>query len=321
ISFVVDESWLTNGFLDQVIDWVPGFKSIRLRDIPNNFITTNPNDIHWNFCLQAIERVGEASAIILYTFDALESHVLEAFSSSMLVYAIGPLQLLLNQLPEDDPSKHISYSLWKEETECLKWLNSKAPNSVLYVNFGSIVNLTPKHLVEYGWGLANSQLPFLWVIRPDLVVGESAIFPPEFVANTKDRGLVSRWCPQEEVLNHPSVGGFLTHSGWNSTIESVAAVPMLCWPLFGDQQTSCYYNCNERGIGMEMSSDVKRDEVERLVKEFMEGEKGEKMRHTAMEWKKHAEEATAPNGSSSKNLDDLVNQVLLYETALCYIAT
>ncbi|PRQ52297.1 putative 7-deoxyloganetin glucosyltransferase [Rosa chinensis] len=175
---LLDESWLTNGFLDKVTDWVPGFKSIRLRDLPNNFMITNPNDTHWTFCLQAIERVGEASAFILHTFDALESHVLEAFSSTMLVYTIGPLQLLLNQLPEES-LKPMGYSVWKEETDCLQ-------------------------------GTKLSSLPFLWVIRPDLVVGESAILPPEFVTETKDRGLLASWCPQEEVLSHPSVGGFLT---------------------------------------------------------------------------------------------------------------
>ncbi|PQQ05154.1 7-deoxyloganetin glucosyltransferase-like isoform X1 [Prunus yedoensis var. nudiflora] len=140
----------------------------------------------------------------------------------------------------------MGYSLWKEE-ECLEWLNTKAPNSVVYVN-GSIAVMTPERLLEFGWGLANSKLPFFWVIRPDLVIGESAILPPEFVAETKE-SLIAGWCPQEQVLNHPSVGGFLTHSGWNSTVESLTAgVPMLCWPFFADQQMDCRYTCNEWGI-------------------------------------------------------------------------
>ncbi|XP_021807922.1 7-deoxyloganetin glucosyltransferase-like [Prunus avium] len=209
----------------------------------------------------------------------------------------------------------VGYSLWKEETECLEWLNTKTPNSVVYVNFGSIAVMTPEQLVEFGWGLANSKLPFFWVIRPDLVIGESAILPPEFVAETKERSLIAGWCPQEQVLNHPSVGGFLTHSGWNSTVESLTAgVPMLCWPFFADQQMDCRYTCNEWGIGMEISNDVKRDEVEKLIKELMKGEKGKKMKNKVMEWKKLAEEATGPHGSSSTNLENLVNQVLLRKT-------
>ncbi|XP_034198191.1 7-deoxyloganetin glucosyltransferase-like [Prunus dulcis] len=265
----------------------------------------------FNFIMEETDRAHEASAIIIHTFDALEPDVLDALSSMLPhVYTVGPLQLHLNQIPEH-PLK-MGYSLWKEETECLEWLNTKAPNSVVYVNFGSIAVVTPEQLVEFGWGLANSKLPFFWVIRPDLVIGESAILPPEFVAETKERGLIAGWCPQEQVLNHPSVGGFLTHSGWNSTVESITAgVPMLCWPFFGDQQMDCRYTCNEWGIGMEISNDVKRDEVEKLVKELMEGEKGKKMKNKVMKWKKLAEDATGPHGSSFTNLDNLVNQVLL----------
>ncbi|KAI6687795.1 hypothetical protein NL676_024623 [Syzygium grande] len=99
---------------------------------------------------------------------------------------------------------------------------------------------------------------------PDLVVGDTAILPPEFSAATRERSLLASWCPQERVLSHPAVGGFLTHSGWNSTIESiVAGVPVVCWPFFAEQQTNCRYSLEEWGIGMEIDGDVKRDEVER----------------------------------------------------------
>ncbi|CAL9013426.1 unnamed protein product [Prunus brigantina] len=306
-----DDSCFTNGYLDTVIDWIPGMRDIRLRDLPTFLRTTNSDDIMFNFIMEETDRAHEASAVVLHTFDALEPDVLDALSSMLPhVYTVGPLQLHLNQIPEH-PLK-MGYSLWKEETECLEWLNTKRPNSVVYVNFGSIAVMTPERLVEFGWGLANSKLPFFWVIRPDLVIGESAILPPEFVAETKERSLIAGWCPQEQVLNHPSVGGFLTHSGWNSTVESITAgVPMLCWPFFGDQQMDCRYTCNEWGIGMEISNDVKRDEVGKLVKELMEGEMGKKMKNKVMEWKKLAEEATGPDGSSSTNLENLVNQVLL----------
>ncbi|KAB2613396.1 7-deoxyloganetin glucosyltransferase-like [Pyrus ussuriensis x Pyrus communis] len=322
---------LTNGYLERVVDWIPGMKDIRLKDLPTLFRTTNPDDIAFNFKMEGTDRAHEASAIVIHTFDALETDV-----------------------------------LWKEETECLEWLNAKAPDSVMYVNFGSVAVMKPEDLVEFGWGLANSKLPFFWVIRPDLVVGESAILQPEFVAEIKER-----------ILNHPSVGGFLTHSGWNSTIESLTAgVPMLCWPYFCDQQMNCHYTCNEWGIGMEISNDVKRDEVEKLgekgkklknkvmeskklakeatgpngvpmlcwpffadqptnchctckrwgigieinnvvkrddveklVRELMEGEKGARMKNKAMEWKELAEEATGSQGSSSANFEKLVNQI------------
>ncbi|BFG25817.1 hypothetical protein CerSpe_120910 [Prunus speciosa] len=307
-----DETYLTNGYLDTVIDWIPGLKSIRLRDLPSFVRTTDTKSIVFNLGIEATEMANKASAVVLHTFDALERDVLDALSSMLpLVYAIGPLQLLVDQLPED-PLKSVGYSLWKEETGCLQWLNNKAPNSVVYVNFGSVVVMTPEQLVEFGWGLANSKHFFLWVIRPDLVIGDSAILPAEFVDETKERGLIASWCPQEQVLNHPSVGGFLTHSGWNSTVESLSAgVPMICWPFVSEQLTNCWYTCNELGCGMEIDSNVKRDEVEKLVRELMEGEKCEKMRNKADGWKKLAEEATGAQGSSFINLDNLVNHVIL----------
>jgi hypothetical protein len=314
IFFFADESYLTNGYLDTVIDWIPSMGDIRLRDLPSFLRTTDSNDVFFKYVSEPAEIAPKASAIVIHTFDALEQQVLDAFSLMFpRVYAIGPLQLLLNHSHNDhDPLKSIEYNLLKEETECLHWLNSKPPNSVVYVNFGSLIVMTPQQLAEFGWGLANSKHPYLWIIRPDLVVGELAILPPEIIVETKERGLIAGWCPQEEVLNHPSIGGFLTHCRWDSTVESLTAgVPMLCWPFFSDQQTNCKYTCDDWGIGMEIDNGVKREEVEKIVRELMEGEKGEKMKKRVMEWKKLAEEATAPHGSSSINLNNLVNQVLL----------
>ncbi|KAI5339932.1 hypothetical protein L3X38_019206 [Prunus dulcis] len=231
-----DESCFKNGYLDTVIDWIPGMRDIRLRDLPTFARNTNLDDTGFNFIMEETERAHEASAVVLHTFDALEPDVLEALSSMLPhVYTVGPLQLHLNQIPEH-PMK-MGYTV-----------------------------VTPEQLVEFGWGLANSKLPFFWVIRPDLVIGESAILPPEFVAETKERSLIVGWCPQEQVLNHPSVGGFLMHSGWNSTVESLTAgVPMLCWPFFGDQQMDCRHTCNEWGIGMGITDDAKREEKKLLV--------------------------------------------------------
>ncbi|XP_050380470.1 7-deoxyloganetin glucosyltransferase-like [Argentina anserina] len=312
IAPIKDESYLTNGYLDKVVDWIPGLKGVRLRDLPTNFQVTDPDDSVWNFVLDAMEALPKAEAVLLHTFDALEQDVVDALTSVVhpRFYSMGPLQSLLNHIPKH-PLEPIGYSLWKEETECLQWLNSKAPNSVVYINFGSIMVMTSKQLIEFAWGLANTKLPFFWVIRPDLVVDESTMLPPEFVAETKERGLITSWCPQEQVLNNPAVGGFLTHSGWNSIVESVSAgVPIICWPFFSDQQTNTWTACKKWGIGIEiMSSDVKRDEIEKLVIEVMEGEKGKEMRNKAMEWKKLAEEATDPHGSSSKNLANLVSLI------------
>ncbi|EEF32261.1 UDP-glucuronosyltransferase, putative [Ricinus communis] len=307
-----DESYLKTGYLDSTVDWIPGMGGIRLRDLPSFVRTTNSEDVLFNLTMESAEIAVKASAVIVHTFDALERDVLTGLSSIFpRVYSIGPLQLHLNTI-QDENLDSVGYNLWKEEVECLSWLDSFEPNSVVYVNFGSITVMTQEQLVEFGMDLSNSKHPFLWIIRRDLVIGDSAILPPEFFEETKERSLIAQWCPKEEVLNHPSIGGFLTHSGWGSTIESLSAgVPMLCWPFFADQPTNCRYSCNEWGVGMEIDNNVKRDEVEKLVKELMEGEKGKEMRNNATKWRKLAEEATAPNGSSSKNLEKLMTEVLL----------
>ncbi|KAF2299704.1 hypothetical protein GH714_002595 [Hevea brasiliensis] len=126
--------------------------------------------------------------------------------------------------------------------------------------------MTNEQLVEFALGLANSNKTFMWVIRPDLVAGHTAVLPPEFVTVTKER----------------------------------------------EQQTNCRYICSEWGIGMEINSDVKRNEVESLLIELMEGDKGKEMKKKAMEWRQMAKEATASlGGSSVQNLENVINQALL----------
>nr|DAD21978.1 TPA_asm: hypothetical protein HUJ06_023441 [Nelumbo nucifera] len=209
---VMNTNYLINGYLDTIIDWIPGLiKDIRLRDLPSFVRTTDPDDILLNFLKEEAERerANKAQVIILNTFDVLELDALDALSSMFpRIYTIGPLHLLHNQIMEDG-LKSVGSNLWKERLDCLEWLDSKKPNSVVYVNFGSITVMTSQQLVEFAWGLANSNHTFLWVIRVDLVAGDSVLLPPEFVTDTEERGLIVSWCPQEQVLNHPSIGTFL----------------------------------------------------------------------------------------------------------------
>jgi hypothetical protein len=277
---LTDESYLTNGYLEStIIEGIPGMKRLQLKDFPYTR-RIDPDDFAFNFVMRAAETSVKAHAIAIHSFDSLEKDVLDGLSTIFpRVYSIGPLQLLLNQIQQDGLSS-IGYNLWKEDSECLQWLDTKEPKSVVYVNFGSIAVMTAEQLVEFAMGLANSEISFLWIIRPDLVTGESAILPAEFQVETQNRGFVTSWCPQEEVLNHPSVGGFLTHTGWNSIIESLCAgVPVICWPLFADQPINCSYACIEWGVGMDIDNNVKREEVEKLIRNLMGGEECKKMVH------------------------------------------
>ncbi|KAK4271274.1 hypothetical protein QN277_019989 [Acacia crassicarpa] len=120
--------------------------------------------------------------------------------------------------------------------------------------------MSAEQMHEFAWGIANSKKTFLWIIRSDLVNGGSVILSPKFLSEIKDRGLIASWCEQEKVLNHPSVGGFLTHYGWNSMTESLCVgIPMACWPFIGDQRTNCRYACAEWGIKIEIDNNVQRE--------------------------------------------------------------
>ncbi|XP_010477495.1 PREDICTED: UDP-glycosyltransferase 85A2-like [Camelina sativa] len=317
LSPLKDESYLTKEYLDTEIDWIPMMKNLRLKDIPSFIRTANPDDIMLNFLIRETERTKRASAIILNTFDDLEHDVIQSMQSIIPpVYSIGPLHLLEKQeIGEDSEIGQMGSNLWREEAECLDWLNTKAQNSVVYVNFGSITVLNAKQLAEFAWGLAATGKEFLWVIRPDLVAGDEAMVPHEFLTETEDRRMLASWCPQEQVLSHPAIGGFLTHCGWNSMLESLCGgVPMVCWPFFAEQQTNCKFSCDEWEVGIEIGGDVKREEVEAVVRELMDGEKGKKMRVKAQEWRRLAKEATEhKQGSSVVNFQTFVSKVLLKE--------
>ncbi|KAI9116951.1 hypothetical protein K1719_011950 [Acacia pycnantha] len=159
--------------------------------------------------------------------------------------------------------------------------------------------------------MPNSKVPFLWIIRSDVVMGESAILPKEFCDEIKERGYITSWCHQEKVLSHPSVGLFLTHCGWNSMTEALCGgVPMICWPFFAEQQTNCRYACTHWNVAMEVKEDVKRDEVKGLVKEMMEGDKGREAKQKVEEWRKKALEATEIGGSSLNHFNSFIKQIL-----------
>ena len=221
------------------------------------------------------------------------------------IYTVGPLHLHASlMVPAGTSLDGLGSNLWKEQDGFLEWLHGHGPNSVVYVNYGSTTVMTNKQLLEFAWGLADSGCPFIWNIRPDLVKGDTAVLPPEFMASISGRSMLTTWCSQEKVIGHEAVGVFLTHSGWNSTLESIGAgVPMLSWPFFGEQQTNCRYKCTEWGNGVEIGGEVRREELASLIREVMEGEKGKEMRRRAAEWKDMAVRATLTGGPSMSNLD------------------
>ncbi|XP_065847217.1 7-deoxyloganetin glucosyltransferase-like [Euphorbia lathyris] len=310
-----DASYLTNGYLETKIDWIGGMEGIPLKALPSFITTTDREDILFNFVMSEAENARNGSGVIVNTFDELEDQVLKHLSSILPnpIYTVGPIQFLLQNNREKNGVNSIKTNLWKDQSGYLEWLDSKQPKSVVYVNFGSITTMTFKQLVEFAWGLANSKKEFLWIIRPDVVNGDSTIVPVKFLEEVKERGFLASWCQQEEVLSHFAIGGFLTHAGWNSTLESLCGgVPVICWPFFAEQVTNSWFCRNKWGMGMEIGHDVSRNEIEKLVNELMNDDGGNEIRKKAEEWKRKAEMATSsPTGLSYMNFEKLINNFLL----------
>ncbi|XP_040385902.1 (R)-mandelonitrile beta-glucosyltransferase-like [Oryza brachyantha] len=318
-----DAEQLSNGHLDStVVDWVPGLPAdMRLRDFGSFIRTTDPDDAVLAMYVSYMECLRTTpSAVVLNTFDELEGEVVAALSRLLPpVYTVGPIpRLAAAHVAGRGPVDALGASLWPEDSRCLEWLRGKPPRSVLYVNFGSIVVVTREQLVELAWGLAASGHQFLWVIRDDQAKngggGDPAdMFPPEFAeAAAKGRCYLTRWCPQEAVLQHDAIGAFLTHCGWNSMLDGICnGVPMLCYPLGADQETNCRYARTEWRIGAEVGESIEREAVARMVREVMGEDRGKEMRRRAMEWKEKAAMAVAPGGSSWVNLEKLVKEMFL----------
>ncbi|KAH7291313.1 hypothetical protein KP509_29G011600 [Ceratopteris richardii] len=158
-------------------------------------------------------------------------------------------------------------------------------------------------------GLEGSGCPFLWVIREDSHKQRklAQILPEGFLDRTKERGLIISWAPQVEVLAHRAVGGFLSHCGWNSTLESLGAgVSMLCCPRFAEQRLNCYYICEKWGAGVEMmrtdTGGLERTHVETGIKALLHGEGSLKARDNAQRIMALTKTAHEEGGQSVANL-------------------
>ncbi|RLM54173.1 7-deoxyloganetin glucosyltransferase-like [Panicum miliaceum] len=313
-----DESYLTNGYLDTAIDWIAGIPPVRLGDVSSFVRTLDPQCFALRVEEDEANSCARARGLILNTFEDLEPDVLDALRGEFpRVYTIGPLAAAMHaaQGSGHGGAGPAGLSLWEEDAACMAWLDAQAPGSVLYISFGSLAVLSPEQLAELAWGLAASNRPFLWAVRPGLVAGDRGAdaLPEGFLAATRGRCFIATWCAQEQVLRHRAVGGFLTHSGWNSTAESIwAGVPMVCWPGFADQYINSRYTCGEWGVGLRLDEALRREQVAAHVEELM-GDTGRarEMRRNAARWKAAAEAATAPGGSSYESLGRLVEELRL----------
>jgi hypothetical protein len=252
--------------------------------------------------------IRSSSAIIYNTIDCLENSSLAKIQQQCQVpiFPIGPMHRI---------SSASSSSLLEEDTSCMAWLDKQNFNSVIYVSWGSLALMDVKELVEMGWGLVNSQQPFLWVVRPSSIRGAEwiEILPKSLIENISKRGYIVKWAPQKEVLAHGAVGGFLSHCGWNSMLESICeGVPIICRPCFGDQRMNARYVSHVWNVGLELESELERGKIERAIRRLMVHEEGKEMRKRGKNLKERVELCTRKGGSSNSSLNKLIEMIMSF---------
>ncbi|XP_054810438.1 UDP-glycosyltransferase 83A1-like [Prosopis cineraria] len=158
---------------------------------------------------------------------------------------------------------------WEEDLSCLSWLNQQPPCSVIYIAFGSFTMFDQTQFKELALGLELTQKPFLWVVREDAYGRDTKVtYPDEFEGK---KGKIVRWVPQQKVLSHPAIACFVSHCGWNSTMEGLSnGVPFLCWPYFADQffDKTCICDYWKVGLGFDLDDDkglISRQEIKKKL--------------------------------------------------------
>ncbi|GLJ14698.1 hypothetical protein SUGI_0238260 [Cryptomeria japonica] len=266
-----------------------------------------------------------AKGQILNTCSAMESKFISRLREERIfcgkpVWTLGPL--LPPTFFNEDPCSQTQ----RADRECMRWLDRQLPQSVVYVSFGTMSCFPVLQIRELAEGLERSRLAFLWVLRiPDgahfSTEGQSdwisKCLPEGYEGRLGGRGFIAGdWVPQLEILFHKAIGGFLSHCGWNSTVESISAgVPMVAWPLHSDQFANSALIEEELKVGVQVkewrnaeeNELVSAEEVEKGLKRLMISEEGMQMRKMAQELRDEARRAVGEGGSSLKDLDSLIS--------------
>ncbi|PON31901.1 UDP-glucuronosyl/UDP-glucosyltransferase [Parasponia andersonii] len=236
------------------------------------------------------------------------------------LWAIGPLETvtIFKKRPLDSINDD------SERDYNLEWLKKQRPNSVLYVSFGTTTFLEDKQIEEIAIGLEKSEVNFIWVLRDadkgDIFDEESVRrpqLPKGFEERVKGMGMVVReWVPQLEILGHPSTGGFMSHCGWNSCLESMSlGVPIVAWPMHSDQPMNAVLITEFLKVGLAVrewgkgEDLVKSSVIEKVVKRLMASNEGDEIRKRAEELGGELRKATAEGGVSRKELDSLISHI------------
>ncbi|KAF7804387.1 UDP-glycosyltransferase 73D1-like [Senna tora] len=306
-----------------VIPGLPHRIEITKAQLPGTFLALPDLD---DFRKRMREAEMSAYGVVVNSFQELEQGCAEEYEKVMKnkrVWCIGPVSLC-NKQSLDMFERGNKPSI--EKTQCLEWLDSMKPKSVVYVCLGSLCRLVPSQLLELGLGLEASKRPFIWVIKSSAEL-EILLKEETFEERVRGRGLLIKgWAPQVLILSHPAIGGFLTHCGWNSTLEGVCSgVPMVTWPLFAEQFLNEKLIVQVLRIGVRIGVEipvrwgdedrvgvlVKRNRIVEAIEMCMEGsEEGDMRRNRAIQLGKMARKATEEQGSSYHNISCLIQDIM-----------
>ncbi|KAI3789205.1 hypothetical protein L2E82_01995 [Cichorium intybus] len=282
---------------------VPNMPVLKSDEIQTFLHPSSPYGYVARYILRQFRSLSKMYCVLMETYEELEDELIKNMSQVCQIRTVGPL--FKNPLLKT--TANITGDLIKAD-DCLEWLDSKDPSSVVYISFGSQVIVKQEQLTEMAYGVLNSGVSFLWVIRSRL--------PEEFLEAVGRRGMVVNWSPQDQVLSHPAVSCFVTHCGWNSTLEALSSgVPVVTFPQWGDQVTNAKYLVDEWKVGIRMcrgeaeNKVIGRKEVEECLREATCGVNAAKMKENALKWKKAAELAVAEGGTSDRSLKEFVDDI------------
>ncbi|CAN6285448.1 unnamed protein product [Urochloa humidicola] len=299
-NFMVYPALIEKGYLpvqeenrDDPVDVLPPFRVKDLQRIETSSLTDFATLLR-----HTVDGARRSAGLIINTVEAIEAVDLDKIREDMCipVFAVGPLNKFA------PPVKSSLYDL-QQDRRCLDWLDTQALGSIVYVSFGSLAAMDPHEFVELAWGLASSKRPFIWVVRPSLIRGfESGDLPDGFREEVGDRGRIVDWAPQDEVLAHPAVCAFLTHNGWNSTMEAVSeGVPMISRPFLGDQYGNAMFVCHVWRVGVEvqLENQLDRGKIQGAIEKLMGNKEGKEIRERITNLKETAQKSIQESGSSN----------------------
>ncbi|CAO2037624.1 unnamed protein product [Urochloa humidicola] len=305
-------------------------RPVRVPSFPVHVEISRARSPAGNFTGPGMKEFGEeimaesarADGMVVNSFNELEPVIVNAYEAAIgkKVWAIGPL-FLMSAAPATGGDADAAAA------RCARWLESKTPRSVVFVSFGSLARTPLPQLVEIARGLEACGRPFIWAAKPAgaLAEFERWLAADGFEARVAERGLVvTGWAPQRAILSHLATGAFVTHCGWNSVVECVAAgLPMVTWPHFGEQFLNEKFVVDVLRVGVPVGVKdaarwgveteavvATREDVERAVAAVMDaGKEGTARRERAAELGRKARDAVARGGSSDRNVELLVEHV------------